>query len=267
VLNIRSEHGICINRLGPGVRNIFGIGFSRARPSSRQGEERPEFHRLPAKRGARWKRTLLLVPLFVGLFFVAVAERGHPASSKASKPGKSGLLAMLADPLSLFAERSPGERGAGPLLSTKPGGPQERVLSEVRERDPGAGDPAAAAPPGPNDPVFGVAPDTFAPGGGAPGGGDPGDPGGGDPGFFPGGPGAVGPQFLQRPTPFVAPGNPGIPGDPGLPGIPAVPEPATWAMLILGFFAVGAAVRRARKHAVAPDSVAASIECRTSCDP
>jgi hypothetical protein len=188
----------------------------------------------------------LLVPLFIGLFFVAVAEHGHPAAGKASKPGKGGLLAMLADPISLIAERSPGERGAGALLSTKPGGPEERVLSEVRERDPAAGDPAGAAPPGPNDPVFGVAPNTFSPAGGAPG-GDPagGDPAGGDPSFFPGGGDPGGPSFLQRSTPFVAPGNP------GLPGIPAVPEPATWAMLLLGFGGIGMMMRRRKDFALA----------------
>jgi hypothetical protein len=209
----------------------------------------------------------LLLPLFVGLFFVAVAERGHPAASKANKPGgKGGLLAMLADPLSLIAERSPGERGAGALLSTKPGGPQERVLAEVRDRDPAAGDTGAAAPPGPNDPVFGVAPDTFSPGGepgaGAPGGGDP---GGAEPNFSPFAPGGGAPSFFQRGpgTPLVSPGNP------GLPGVPGVPEPATWAMLILGFFAVGAAVRRARKHDGESDAPAATvgIECQAPCDP
>lgn len=211
---------------------------------------------MSAASGRRWKRTLLLVPLFVGLFFVAVAERGHPAASKVSKPGKGGLLAMLADPLSLFAERSPGERGTGALLSTKPGGPHERVLAEVRDRDPAAGAPGAAAPPGPNDPVFGVAPDTFSPGGDPGAGAPPGDAAGGDPDFspfFPGGGGGA-PAFLQRGTPFVSP------------GIPAVPEPATWAMLILGFFGVGTALRL-RKQVSAPDTLAACIERRTPCDP
>lgn len=106
------------------------------------------------------------------------------------------------------------------------------MLSEVRERDPGPG-----IAPG-IDPVFGVAPDRLAPGGDPP----AGDPGGGDP-FGGGGPGPFAafnpgqPEFL----PF-APGSP--PGS----GIAAVPEPATWAMLILGFFGVGVAVRRRRRR-------------------
>jgi hypothetical protein len=199
-----------------------------------------------AKRSKRWKRAALLTPVLVGLSFVAVVEGGHPAAGKAGTKG--GLFAALADPLSLFSDRSPGGRGAGPLLSTKP--PHERVLSEVRDRDPDLG-----IAPG-IEPVFGLAPDGLAPGGGAPPGGDPptGDPGGGLPGDggFPGSDGA------PSSAPFFNPGQPGFlpfssgpaaPSGPG-PGIGAVPEPATWAMLILGFFAVGAAMRRrARKQA------------------
>ncbi len=44
--------------------------------------------------------------------------------------------------------------------------------------------------------------------------------------------------------PYVPPGGP--PTGPGPTG--AVPEPATWAMLILGFFGTGAAVRKARRR-------------------
>src|SRR5262245_33527474 len=89
-------------------------------------------------RGTRWKRTLLLTALFVCLFFVAVAERGGPAISKVRK---DGIVATLLDPMSLFAGRSPGERGEGALLPTKlaKAGPEERVLSEMRDRDPGIG--------------------------------------------------------------------------------------------------------------------------------
>ncbi len=35
-------------------------------------------------------------------------------------------------------------------------------------------------------------------------------------------------------------------------GVPAVPEPSTWMMLLLGFGAVGAALRRNRKTANSP---------------
>ena len=37
----------------------------------------------------------------------------------------------------------------------------------------------------------------------------------------------------------------------GQTGVSAVPEPATWAMLIIGFGAVGMAARRQRSHAAA----------------
>lgn len=221
------------NGASDGGTIIFDARFSRVKPGQDEA----------ATRGKRWKRAALLAPVLVGLLVVAVVEGGHPAAGKAgqsgTKAGTGGLLAALADPLSLFAERSPGGRGAGPLLSTKPGlAPEERVLSEVRERDPGPG----------IDPVFGVAPDGLAPGS-DPAAGDPGggDPGGGDP--FGGGPGGGGPSFgpfaAFNPTqPELLPFAPGSPPDPG---IPAVPEPATWAMLILGFFAVGMAVRRRRQ--------------------
>ncbi|MES2255649.1 MAG: PEPxxWA-CTERM sorting domain-containing protein [Pseudomonadota bacterium] len=175
----------------------------------------------------------MLVPLLVVVFFAAVAERGHPAISKVRR---DGIIATLLDPLSLFAGRSPGERGEGALLSTKPGhGPEERVLSTVRDRDP-----AGAAPPA-GDPGF--LPDSALPGAppaenALPAGGVPGD------------------QFAPFGAPFSSPGEPGggfIPGGgsglvPPLPPDPpltsGIPEPATWAVMILGFFAVGWAMRR-----------------------
>jgi len=182
-------------------------------------------------RRKRWKRTLLLVPLFVCLFFIAVAERGGPAISKVRK---DGIVATLLDPLSLFAGRSPGERGDGALLPTKlaKAGPEERVLSQVRDRDPGVG---GAPPPDP-----GLLPDAALPG--APGQNVlPGGPAGGDQ-FAPfglpfGNPGDSGPGFIPGGRSFVPPPPTG-------PITSAVPEPGTWAVMILGFFAVGWAVRR-----------------------
>ena len=211
-------------------------------PSSGRGDEPPEPDLISVRRRQRWKRTLLLVSAFVLLFFAAVVERGHPAISKVRQ---AGIIAALADPLSLFAERSPGERGGGALLSTKPGGPHERVLSEVRDRDPPAGDPPAD---------FAIAPEDLAalPGGAPGAGGAPGDPGGdplGDRFFAPSGPGGFGgPAFL--PASFGSPPGGPIPPviDPIIPGAGGVPEPATWAMLILGFFGVGAAMRRRERR-------------------
>jgi hypothetical protein len=231
-----------------GGGSILGILLARVkRFVGRDDEDAPESETAPAKRRRTWARTLLLVPLLIALFFISIAELGHPAAGKAGR--RTGIIAALEDPLALFAERSPGERGAGPLLSTKPGGPAERVLSGVRDRDPAAGAPPAVAPITPDD--------IAALGNGVP--GDGGLPGGGD---APG-------QALGNASPFFAPFTPagfGDPGDPGIvrsptppgdgpPGFPppplggvtAVPEPATWAMLILGFFGIGAALRRRRE--------------------
>jgi hypothetical protein len=173
----------------------------------------------------RWKRTLLLVTLFVCLFFVAVAERGGPAISKVRK---DGIVATLLDPMSLFAGRSPGERGEGALLPTKlaKAGPEERVLSQVRDREPGLGNPPPPSIPG-------MLPDAALPGA-------PGE------NVLPGGL-AGGEPCVPFGAPFAAPGGPGGPGGPGVPPtgpVSGVPEPGTWAVLILGFFAVGWAMRR-----------------------
>ena len=106
MLTIQNAHDFCIVTLAyalHGVKDIFVLRFARVTPPERR---------------RRWKRTLLLVPLLAGLFFVAVAGSGDPAIGKATKA--AAILAALNDPLSLFAERSPGGRGAGALLSTKP---------------------------------------------------------------------------------------------------------------------------------------------------
>jgi hypothetical protein len=140
---------------------------------------------------------------------------------------------MMRDPLSIFAMRSPGERGLA-LLNSKPDRapraaaeepPTERVLSMVRERPPAISDgeiilPAdeilggdlmqlAALAPQPEAVEAGLLPPLTAPGGGYWGGGS----GGGESGT-----------------------------EPGLPS--AVPEPATWWTMIFGFFAVGSLLRR-----------------------
>ena len=222
--------------LSNGVKRIFGTRFPRMKPSSGLGDEATSFHRRAATRIMRWKRTLLLVPVLAGLVFVAVTEQGHPA---ASKPGKGGILAALMSPLSLFAERSPGGRDSGALRSTKPErtaalGPEERVLPSEREREP-----PVDAPPAADNPVFGVSPEGPATSGAPPGGDTlPEDSFGGASPFAPTfNPGQ--PEFLPFSQGPAAPSSPG-PGS----GITAVPEPATWAMLILGFFAVGVALRR-----------------------
>jgi hypothetical protein len=236
------------------VRDIFGIRFARLKSLFRGGDDLPRPPDAPAKRSTR-KSVLLLVSGFVGLFFVAAVQQGDPATGKVST---TTLLAVLKDPLTLFAERSPGGRAEGALLPTKP--PRERVLSTVREREP------TGTLPGVEDPVVAGVPGAAGPGGPAPEervlsgereglpGGFGGAPGGfGGPGFGRAPGGLIPEDFATAP-----PGDPGIddpgiggpgptaPPPPGLldPGGAPVPEPATWAMLILGFFAIGAALRR-----------------------
>lgn len=210
-----------------------GTRFSGMKLSFWHRDKPPRPRPTPDERRKRWLRLLLLVPVLLGLLLVAITESDHSAAGEGHKGGM--LLAALKDPLSLFAERSPGGRGPGALLSTKPGfAPHERVLSMVREHEP-----PNFVFPGVDGPVTALAPQSLA----SVSGGDPGDdPGAGDPGgdpafftpFFPG---------TQPGYPAVFPG-PALVTPPSDPIVAAVPEPATWAMMILGFFAVGLAVRR-----------------------
>lgn len=235
-----------------GRGNIFGTGLLHTVSPARRGPSR--FHLIAARRSARRKHALLLAPLLVGLFILAVGH-GREAISNASK---EKIIAALMDPLSLFADRSPGERRPGALLPTK-SGPRERVLSTVRDRA------APADPPGGTDgPVFSALPPAFET----------------NPDFPPGGPyagpPAYGPPFSN--TPFLYPGPPpgglppegtppggtppgttppgGTPSGGGPPGTPTepptttppgtipIPEPATWPMMILGLIGM---IMRARR--------------------
>jgi hypothetical protein len=150
----------------------------------------------------------------------------------------SALADAIMDPSSIFALRSPGERGSGPLLQTKgervalapgllPPGPEERVLANVRERPPET-ELALAEPPfilsQPPGPELGapppIPPSQFFP--------------------TPLGGGSITPPLLSGPlTPPNAQTTP--PGG-GLPPTP-VPEPAVWTLMILAIFSVGAALR------------------------
>jgi hypothetical protein len=230
-----------------GVGNIFGTGLLRTSLTRR--EDAPHrFHRIAARYSARRKRALLLAPVLVSLLALAVG----PSREAISKVSRQMILAALQDPLSLFSDRSPGERRPGALLSTKKGGPHERVLSTVRER-PQASD----LPPGTETPIFPTAPpaDQFAgpPAFGPPfsntpfsypGPPPPGLPPGGIPpgGIPPGGTPPGGPPPGGPPPGGPPPGGPPPGGPPETPPIP-VPEPATWAIMLLGLLGIGAAMR------------------------
>ncbi|MBA3897613.1 MAG: PEPxxWA-CTERM sorting domain-containing protein [Sphingomonadaceae bacterium] len=170
-----------------------------------------------------------------------------------SSAGAGGLVtaAALADALSVFADRSPGSRGAGALAQTKlayanigfsPGDvtglvPSEHVLPNVRfhpSAPPVAAQPVFEAPQFlgegplaiPLQPIGALAsPVSFAVSGGVGGGGAGGLPGGGGIGGTTGGGGGILP-----------------------PGVSAVPEPATWLMMFAGFCLIGSNLRSQRRR-------------------
>lgn len=218
------------------------------------------------------------------------------------------LASVMADPLSLLAKRSPGGRGPGAMLSSKPSRaltasaappPTQRVLSRVRDRPVGApvieGLPPIAASPAAGDtvPLVTLAQPDFLPGGGSPlfGGlpiGQPGGPGfgGGVSPTLPGAPGGgpVTPVVPITPVvPPIIPTEPTVPGTPVTPVVPTgpgpvtpptvgpvvpvvpggpvspptlspVPEPASWMIMLMGFFAVGWSIRRAGARALRPQA-------------
>ncbi len=178
---------------------------------------------------------------------------GGAYAFSSSPMGGNAIAAALADPLSVFAARSPGGRAPGALTQTKASRskgaerpvelaevfPSERVLSNIRTRQPDEFAPADLP-----DALF-VGP-VAGPAGGAVPGIDAVTPvvptgNGGIPIFTPGG---IGP---------VVPGGGGgtgePPTEPTTPVTPSVPEPTTWLMMIAGFFAVGYALRSRRRGA------------------
>jgi hypothetical protein len=241
---------MCAHSVKNGVGNIFGTGLLRT-CLTRRRDGPYRFHRIAARHSARRKRALLLASLMATLF-VAMVGQNREAISKISR---EMLVAALQDPLSLFSDRSPGARRPGALLSKKSKvGPQERVLSTVRDREP-----SADLPPGTETPIFPTAPppaDQFT---GPPAFGPPFSntpfsyPGPPPPGFPPGGipPGGIPPGGIPpggtppggTPPGGTPPGTPPPGGPPGTPPTIPVPEPATWTIMLLGLLAAGAAMR------------------------
>ncbi|MGD9811366.1 MAG: PEP-CTERM sorting domain-containing protein [Sphingobium sp.] len=213
------------------------------------------------------KRKLVPLSVLVVASIAVPAGIGLGGLTGVAPGGMAAVAAILRDPASIFADRSPGARADGALFQTKNRvasnavGPRERVLSAGRERPadfvpeaPAAESPLGDAASSPRfiDTTPGPAPffagPTFTPpmperqtgGGPPPGGGTP--PGGG--GTPPGGggtpPGGGGTPPVDPPT--SPPTTP-----PEVPPVGVVPEPATWIMLMAGFFGLGAIMRRARR--------------------
>lgn len=182
---------------------------------------------------ALWKYGAILAVCLLFSFGVLTDEKDRAAIANA-----------LADPLSLLDQRSPGARGAGALAQSKPrrqdqAGPSERVLSNVRVREPNL-------PPIETDDLLTDLPDywdtmpTFAAaspnGTGSPTFGGPSFGGVGGPGVIGGGDGSSGPP----------PGGDDDRTTPPKPPVVPIPEPATWLTMIIGFATVGWALRRGR---------------------
>lgn len=151
----------------------------------------------------------------------------------------------------LFNLRSPGERVGGALVSLKAKLPplHERALPKMRRPiSPLAGVVAAPpAPPASSAPLYNILappksampglPVALTPSGGTPGGIFPAiTP-------LPGGGVVIPPPAITPPPPDVPVV---VPTGPDTPGVPGVPEPATWAMMLLGFGMIGCACRRRR---------------------
>jgi hypothetical protein len=154
------------------------------------------------------------------LLFAMVAEFDGRLLSQTNK---RAVIAVLADPLSLLSERSPGLRGAGPLLSIKGKiAPHERALSTVRDRQPQVPNVVVSIPIIPPQYDTALAENRL----------------GGLPPFA-----AAGPQagdLASGPNPPMA--NP--PADLSAPPeTTAIPEPASWTM-VGGPLAVGLLVRQ-----------------------
>lgn len=163
------------------------------------------------------------------------------------------LMAQTSDALDRYLGRSPGERSETDLLKGKAnkepslaerllgrrvnggGEPEQRALGKIFDTTPEASLGELADVPGPIDLAAPPPSDLLPLGsvGGTPGGvGAPGTPGG-----F----GAI----LPPPTSTT-------PGEPALPAtetpVAPVPEPATWAMMLIGFGLCAAAMRRRRNN-------------------
>jgi hypothetical protein len=167
---------------------------------------------------------------------------------------EDGLLTTLAD---FGRDHSQGD----PQQGTEDGAPGGDPIGQVGFNGP----PGGGITPG-----GGYTGGGGGGGGGGPGGGTPKGPagGGGDKGGTPGDPGGLGPidggdhgdgdkpcvlhcDPTPGPTPPAPPQFYQEPGGPkgDTPLTSAVPEPATWMMLILGFGALGSALRGQRRKA------------------
>jgi len=175
---------------------------------------------------------------------LSVATLSNPRLAHALGEGLSESVHGVETVAAMLAERSPGQRPEGALAQLKHKRAamlHERALPKVRGPAPSVYEALAGPPPSPpvapppEAPLFAAVaggPTPIVPPAGSPPGGPPilsaiPPPGGGGGSFTP---------------PVVT--TSAVPSDTPTPTAP-LPEPATWAMMILGFALMGRALRRA----------------------
>ena len=199
----------------------------------------------PAAGGSRLGRrgTVAIVGVAVA-GALSVATLSSPRLAHVLGEGLSESVQGVKTVAAMLAERSPGQRPKGALAQLKhkrAAALHERALPKVRGPAPTAYEALTGPPPSlpvappPAAPLFTTVaggPTPIVPPVGAPAGGPPilstiPGPGGGGGGFTP----------PVQTTAEVPPAQPPTPAAP-------VPEPATWAMMILGFALMGRALKR-----------------------
>jgi hypothetical protein len=190
----------------------------------------------------RWIVAAVIMVALVAALSIATFSRVDFAA-KARDVASAGLD-NIKTVAAMLADRSPGQRPEGALASLKQKKQpvlHERALPKVRKPEsPLMG--IVGTPPvppvelPPATPLYNVVsgtPDVVPP-----------------VTHVTGGP----PPTSDTPPPgiVVPPGTPDTPTVPGTPDTPAVPEPATWAMILLGFAMVGWAIRRDKAAAALP---------------
>ena len=178
---------------------------------------------------------------------LVLASLSNPRLARAVGEEIGAGLQRIQTVAAMLAERSPGERPEGALANLKPKRSAMLPASELPAvRGPGpAAYRALAGPPTPAPLIPPQAPLFTTVAGGPPESippvvlPTPGGPGG--PPILstippPGGGGGGGGVFIPTPTPLATPEVPPTPAAP-------VPEPATWAMILLGFAMIGGTVR------------------------
>ena len=197
----------------------------------------------PSSLGGRWTIAAAIILTIAAALSIATFSRTNVG--KAVGDAASAGLDSIKTVAAMLADRSPGQRPEGALASLKQKKQpalHQRALPKVRKPEsPLAGiigtPPVPPIEMPPETPLYSmvspgpdlIPPTSIVPGGAPPGSNTP-PPGGG---------GGI----------VVPPGTTDTPNVPETPVTPAVPEPATWAMMLLGFAMVGWAIRRDKQAA------------------